>query len=236
MHAVDDSSDEDVDGSRNEDAFRRRLTSISGDDLGDSFTAEDETNTKVGWINEMLEKHADEVESEDGASSEGSESGGEDDEEETGDHDDIDSDEDFKKTSSLKDWEQSDDDKFDTDLEVEDGRTGDEETSVDDDDGDDEEEHELEGRKKSTAVKQKQKNLSDPENVKAVSKQPLNQIEDLPYTIEAPKSLEELSLLLKDRSESQIVEAIRRIRTFNAISVAAENRKKMQVRAFTFSF
>lgn len=229
MHAVDDSSDEDVDGSRNEDAFRRRLTSISGDDLGDSFTAEDETNTKVGWINEMLEKHADEVESEDGASSEGSESGGEDDEEETGDHDDIDSDEDFKKTSSLKDWEQSDDDKFDTDLEVEDGRTGDEENSVDDDDGDDEEEHELEGRKKSTAVKQKQKNLSDPENVKAVSKQPLNQVEDLPYTIEAPKSLEELSLLLKDRSESQIVEAIRRIRTFNAISVAAENRKKMQV-------
>ncbi|KAK1360924.1 Nucleolar protein 14 [Heracleum sosnowskyi] len=228
MHAADDSSDEDVDGSRNEDASRRRLTSISGDDLGDSFTADDETNTKLGWINGMLEKHADEVESEEGTSSEGLESDGEDDEETGDDDDDGDSDEDFKKTSSLKDWEQSDDDKFDTDLEVEGGRTGDEENSVDDDDEDDEEDHVLEGFKKSKAVEQKQKNLSDHDNVKAVPK-PLNQVEDLPYTIEAPKSLEELSLLLKDRSESQIVEAIRRIRTFNAISVAAENRKKMQV-------
>ncbi|KAL1811818.1 hypothetical protein ACET3Z_021883 [Daucus carota] len=238
MHAADDSSDEDVDGSRNEDASKRRLTSISGDDLGDSFTADEETNTKLGWINDMLEKHADEVESEQGTSSEGSESGGDDDEEETGD-DDNDSDEDCKKTSSLKDWEQSDDDKFDTDLEIEGGRTGNKEKSVDDDDedaedddddddDDDDEDHVLEAQKKLTAIKQKQMNLSDP-NVKAVSKQPLNQVEDLPYTIEAPKNIEELSLLLKDRSESQIIEAIRRIRTFNAISVAAENRKKMQV-------
>ncbi|XP_074357739.1 uncharacterized protein LOC141697333 [Apium graveolens] len=225
MHTADDSSDEDVDGSRNEDACRRKLTSISGDDLGDSFTADDETNTKLGWINDMLEKHADEVESEEGTSSEGSESGGDD--EESGDDDDNDSDEDCKKTLSLKDWEQSDDDKFDADLEVEGGRTGDDENSVEDED--DEEDHVLEGLKKSKAVKQKEKILSDSVNIKAVSKQPSNQVEDLPYTIEAPKSLEELSLLLKDRSESQIVEAIRRIRTFNAISVAAENRKKMQV-------
>lgn len=236
MHAADDSSDEDVDGSRNEDASRRKLTSISGDDLGDSFTADDETNTKLGWINDMLEKHADEVESEEGTSFEGSESGGDEEEKESGDDDDVDSDEDCKKTSSLKDWEQSDDDKFDTDLEVEGGRTGDEENSVDDDDEDDEEDHVLEGRKKSKAVEQKQKILSGSDNIKAVSKQPSNQVQDLPYTIEAPKSLEELSLLLKDRSESQIVEAIKRIRTFNAISVAAENRKKMQVCSFIFPF
>lgn len=237
MRAADDSSDEDVDGLRNEDASRWRLTSISGDDLGDSFTADEEKNTKLGWINDMLGKHADEVESEEGTS-EGSESG-EDDEEETDDDDD--SDEDCKKTVSLKDWEQSDDDKFDTDLEVEGGRTGDGETKFDDDDEDDDDEgdeddddHVLEGHKESTTVKQKQTNLLDPDNVKTVSKQALNQVEDLPYTIEAPKSLEELSLLLKDRSEGQIVEAIRRIRTFNAISVAAENRKKMQVCAFIF--
>lgn len=228
MHAADDSSDEDFDGSRDEDVSRRKLRSISGDDLGDSFAADEETNTKLGWINDMLEKHADEVEGEEGTSSEGSESDGEDDEEETGDDDVDDNDEECKRTSSLKDWEQSDDDKFDTDLEVEGGRTGDEENSVDDDD-DDDEDHVLEGRKKSTVINKKQRNLSDPDNVKAVSKQPINQVEDLPYTIEAPKSLEELSSLLKNRPESQIIEAIRRIRTFNAISVAAENRKKMQV-------
>ncbi|KAL2559181.1 Nop14-like protein [Forsythia ovata] len=45
----------------------------------------------------------------------------------------------------------------------------------------------------------------------------------------APKTYEEFSALLENCSDDQIVEAIRRIRTFNAISVAAENRKKMQV-------
>ena len=163
MHAADDSSDEDVDGSRNEDASKRRLTSISGDDLGDSFTADEETNTKLGWINDMLEKHADEVESEQGTSSEGSESGGDDDEEETGD-DGNDCDEDCQKTSSLKDRERSDDDKFDTDLEIEGGRTGNKENSVDDDDEDaeDDEDHVFEAHKKLTGIKQKQMILSDP--------------------------------------------------------------------------
>ncbi|KAL1811814.1 hypothetical protein ACET3Z_021879 [Daucus carota] len=98
----------------------------------------------VPEMKDMLEKHADEVESEEGTSSEGSESGGDDDEEETGD-DGNDCDEDCQKTSSLKDRERSDDDKFDTDLEIEGGRTGNKENSVDDDDEDaeDDEDHEL---------------------------------------------------------------------------------------------
>ncbi|KVI05291.1 Nucleolar protein 14 [Cynara cardunculus var. scolymus] len=52
---------------------------------------------------------------------------------------------------------------------------------------------------------------------------------DLPYTIEAPKTMDDLSSLLENRSDSEIIEAIRRIRAFNAIKVAAENRKKIQV-------
>ncbi|EPS71081.1 hypothetical protein M569_03678 [Genlisea aurea] len=52
---------------------------------------------------------------------------------------------------------------------------------------------------------------------------------ELPFTIEAPKSFEEFSALLENRSDDQIVEAIKRIRAFNAISIAVENRKKMQV-------
>ncbi|XP_063936626.1 uncharacterized protein LOC135147364 isoform X2 [Daucus carota subsp. sativus] len=117
----------------------------------------------VPEMKDMLEKHADEVESEEGTSSEGSECGGYDDEEETGD-DDNDSEEDCKKPSSSKDWEQSDDDKFDTDLEIEGSRTGNKENSVDDDDEDaeDDEHHVFEAHKKLTGIKQKQMILSDP--------------------------------------------------------------------------
>lgn len=57
---------------------------------------------------------------------------------------------------------------------------------------DDDEDHALECCKKLTAVKQKQMNLSDLDNVYAFSKQPLNQVKDLLYTIEAPTSLKEL--------------------------------------------
>lgn len=218
MLANDDSSDEDSDGSNDNDASTQRLRSISGDDLGDSFAHDEEPKTKLGWIEDILRKeNEDVVESEDGTSSEGSESA-----EDDGDEDEIDEDDDeCEKTRSLKDWEQSDDDIFDTDLEVGGGE--------EEDDHDVEEDNESKGHKKVFEIKQRQLNLLDSDKAKANSKQLSTQQEDLPYTIEAPKSLEELSLLLKDRSESQIIEAIRRIRTFNAITVAAENRKKMQV-------
>ena len=57
-------------------------------------------------------------------------------------------------------------------------------------------------------------------------------IETLPYVIKAPSNLRELRSLLDNRSDNQIVEAIGRIRACNAISLAAENRHKMQVREF----
>uniref|UniRef100_A0A3Q7H7X6 Uncharacterized protein n=1 Tax=Solanum lycopersicum TaxID=4081 RepID=A0A3Q7H7X6_SOLLC len=56
-----------------------------------------------------------------------------------------------------------------------------------------------------------------------------DQQSELPYTIEAPKTLEEFTSLIDNCSDDQVIEAIKRIRAFNAITVAAENKKKMQV-------
>lgn len=53
--------------------------------------------------------------------------------------------------------------------------------------------------------------------------------EELPYVIEAPKSLSEICSLLDNHSDVEVVEIIRRIRAYNSISLGAENRRKMQV-------
>lgn len=71
--------------------------------------------------------------------------------------------------------------------------------------------------------KPKEKNASIQKTVAA------DKIESLPYVINAPSNLKELRSLLDNRSDDQIVEAIRRIRACNAVSLAAENRHKMQV-------
>ncbi|KAJ7541990.1 hypothetical protein O6H91_10G084500 [Diphasiastrum complanatum] len=55
------------------------------------------------------------------------------------------------------------------------------------------------------------------------------QLEGLPYVIEAPQSLEEFTKLVGNRSLEELVTVIRRIRACNAISLAVENRKKMQI-------
>ncbi|KAA8529305.1 hypothetical protein F0562_033896 [Nyssa sinensis] len=216
MLATDDISDEDGNASEDDDntsAHAQRLRSISGDDLGDLFSHDEEPRTKKGWIDEILKReNAKNLESEE--SSEGSESAEEDGDEEGSDEDD----EKCEHTKSLKDWEQSDDD-LGTDLEEE------EDDEEEDDDGGDEE-MEPKGSKKASEIKEKQ---FDVEKTKANSNQLSAQQGELPYVIEAPKSLEEFSSLLVNRSDYQIVEAIRRIRMCNAITVAAENRKKMQV-------
>ncbi|KAL2905323.1 Nucleolar protein 14 [Bienertia sinuspersici] len=52
--------------------------------------------------------------------------------------------------------------------------------------------------------------------------------QELPFKINAPGNMEELLALFQDRSSEDIIEAIRRIRVYNAIALAAEDRKKMQ--------
>ncbi|XAR55941.1 hypothetical protein NMG60_11036192 [Bertholletia excelsa] len=222
MLATDYSSDEEENASEDVENIQRP---ISGDDLGDSFSHDNEKKTKRGWIDEILAReNENDDESEAGASAEGSESAEEEEEEEEEEEGDDDDDDDGadkiidKKTESLKDWEQSDDDDLGTDLE------DDREVGGDQDGG--HQETELKDYKLESEIKEipfeegKRK-----ENVEASS----SLLGELPYVIAAPKSLEELSSLLEGRSESQIVEAIRRIRACNAISIAAENRKKIQV-------
>ncbi|KAM7487525.1 hypothetical protein LguiB_025009 [Lonicera macranthoides] len=213
MMATDDSSDEDADASKDDDVYNQRLRSISGDDLGDDFSQLDEPRKKLSLIDSILkqENENDTESEEDGESSEDSESIEDDNDEEGGDGEGLDE---FEKARSLKDWEQSDDDKIETDLE---------------DEGE-----EVDGmvtskvHKMGLQIKKRRTDSVDAEKTIANVKQSTQQ-GDLPYAIEAPKSFEEFSSLLENCSDDQIVEAIGRIRKYNAITLAAENRKKMQV-------
>uniref|UniRef100_A0A803L7P6 Nucleolar protein 14 n=1 Tax=Chenopodium quinoa TaxID=63459 RepID=A0A803L7P6_CHEQI len=74
---------------------------VSGDDLGDSFTVDDKSLNKKGWVDEILEKNVSEDTGDEnsGCSDDSDES--EDDEEGT------DNEEDDGKGETLKDWEQS---------------------------------------------------------------------------------------------------------------------------------
>ncbi|XP_047310640.1 nucleolar protein 14 [Impatiens glandulifera] len=125
--------------------------------------------------------------------------------EESGDDEDDDDEEseDGEKhdnAESLKDWEQSDDDNPDTDSE--DNAGIDEESEM-----------------KSNEMPSKPKKIKDLKP----------HAEELPFVIEAPSSFQELAELFDTLTDDQIVEAISRIRKTNAISLAAENRKKIQV-------
>ncbi|KAJ4974165.1 hypothetical protein NE237_007339 [Protea cynaroides] len=225
MLATDDSGDEgNADFQGVDKLSDRKLRSISGDDLGDSFFNE-EPGSKKGWVDEIFErKDAENLESE--SSSEDSESG-----EYESDQDDG-SDENFhesQKTLSLEGWEQSDDDKLSTDFEEDE----DEEEEI-------EEVEEEEGKrvvdglvklkdKTTREVRNEREDLLNTERMKtSVEKHPPRK-EALPFVIEAPSTLAEFCSLLNNRSDAEIVEAINRIRACNAIRLAAENRKKMQV-------
>ncbi|PIN20344.1 Nucleolar protein involved in 40S ribosome biogenesis [Handroanthus impetiginosus] len=233
MFAADDSSNEEGNTSEDDDdESTKRIRHVSGDDLGDSFSQDATLKTKVGWIEEILKREN--ARKEDAAGS--GESEEEDDDDDGDDDEDADgSDEDHgedEKVQSLKDWEQSDDENIETNLEEEEEDEEEEEEEEDDDDEDDDgvdKQVDIIDHKKITKSGGKQNDSAGVDKVKTSVKEELHQKGELPYTIEAPKTFEELNALLENRSDDHIVEAIRRIRTFNAISIAAENRKKMQV-------
>ncbi|PRQ40602.1 putative nucleolar protein [Rosa chinensis] len=224
MHPTDDYSDEDIEDAEKPSTLRPR--SISGDDLGDSFSLEEEPRTKKGWVDEILERK-DASDSE----SEGDDSGSAEDSESPEDYGDEGSDEDDSEGERdilNKDWEQSDDDNLDMDLD-------DEEEDSDEHEKDDEayqkelEPRDLKRLKRNDAV---QASKSDDKSLGA-KKLPANKQSsiqsDLPYLIEAPKSMEELDALLDNLSNADIALIIHRIRASNALKLAAENKKKMQV-------
>lgn len=225
MLATDDTSDED--NEEDEKSSSQRPKSISGDDLGDSFSIDEEPKPKRGWVDEVLERK-DMTESEEEGSSEDS-----DDAEEYDVNEESDEDNDAgEKATTLKDWEQSDDDDLGTDLEEEE----DEKQELDDDSADDEEQTERKGSKKLKAtfhveIEKKESQSLDKKKIKADHAQPSAQ-PDIPFLIDVPKSLEEFCALMENFSNAEKIVVINRIRASNAIKLAAENRKKMQVRIF----
>ncbi|KAJ0094969.1 hypothetical protein Patl1_16643 [Pistacia atlantica] len=225
MLATDDTSDEDNEA--DEKLSAQRPKSMSGDDLGDSFSLDEEPKAKRGWVDEVLERK-DTTEIEDDDSSEDSDDA-ESDGVDEGFNEDSDASE---KTQTLKDWEQSDDDDLERDLEEEE----EEELELDeenDDSDDDEEEIEPRGKKKSRGNAHGEIRKSDKESLD-IKKMKVNHTKlsgqpDIPYIIEAPKSLDEFCALLDNCSNADKILVINRIRASNAIKLAAENRKKMQV-------
>ncbi|OIS95892.1 hypothetical protein A4A49_58575, partial [Nicotiana attenuata] len=225
MAAADDESDEDGNASDDNSKLVKDPRTVSGDDLGDDL--EEVPRTKLGWIGEILRRKESELESEDAAStgdSDGEEDDGEDEEsddgEDEGKNDGEDEgsdeyDEEQGKTQTIKDWEQSDDDIIDTELEDDDEGFGDDAKKV----------VKIKDHKE-VPIKGKQVGTLQTEKEKVTVKHRQN---ELPFTIEAPKTLEEFTSLIDNCSDDQVIEAIRRIRAFNAITVAAENKKKMQV-------
>lgn len=186
----------------------KKMKFISGDDLGDSFFS-DEEQEKKGWVDEVLERR--EEESEDGEFDDGSSASEETEEDEN--------DSDIGERLIEQDWEQSDDEyNIDNKQQRE---------MLDESD-----EGALKKRLKDIKEKEFRNQKSDKAKEKNATIQmtvAAEKIETLPYVINAPSNLRELRSLLDNRSDDQIVEAICRIRACNAISLAAENRHKMQV-------
>lgn len=211
MHETDDTSDEDDNDVRKGSAVR--CPSIHGDDLDDSFLLEGETKTEKEWVDEIFERAPEtDSESEDGEGSEDSDSAENDEEKSDKDNDET------QKSSSMKDWEQSDDEGFSTDLEEDDE---DDVTSAGDTDEEENKSQKRQRRAIDNASMDAKKIIS--------GKQPTIKRDSLPFVIQAPKNYDELCLLLQNRSNNEIIEAIDRIRKCNAISLAVENRKKIQV-------
>jgi nucleolar protein 14 len=209
MLGTADSSDEG-----DENMKRDNSKPISGDDLGDSFSFDESTRKKKGWVDEIYEREGREI-GDDAAGSDDGESDDEhasddeaDEDDEEGDEDtgdeDGSSDNDFDNMSA-RDWEQGDDDEFDLkEDEVED--LG-------------EKEQEIKGKVVKKGARTKGES----------NEKPLVKDGSLPFVIDAPSNLKDLSSLLDGRSEIEIIEIISRIRTCNSIRLAAENRRKMQV-------
>ncbi|KAL6893493.1 hypothetical protein ACP4OV_007591 [Aristida adscensionis] len=210
-----DSSDED-DSEEGEHMKLDKSKPMSGDDLGDSFTLDESVKKKrKGWVDEIYEKEGRKIGDDAAASGDGEsddEHFSDDDDEAEDDEDEDDasgeedsSDNDFGNISA-RDWEQSDDDEVDL--------------------GEDEMKdfQEKEQDSKGKVVNHNAQTLKRESNAKQQVKDG-----DLPFVIDAPNNLKDLSSLLDDRSETEIIEIIRRIRTCNSIKLAAENRRKMQV-------
>ncbi|XP_010681128.2 uncharacterized protein LOC104896124 [Beta vulgaris subsp. vulgaris] len=224
MRAADDASGEDDDDLEDDGTpFANKQSHISGDDLGDSFTVDEKELNKKGWVDEILERNDSEGTEDEGSGCSDDSADSEDDEEGTEDE------ENDGKVETLEDWEQSDDDDIGADLLNEEDEPTNEGGGKDDDTHDDSEDKKNETLADPEKKKRKKTAVQDIDRRIGGMVQPSSLKQELPFKINAPISMEELYAIFQDRSNEDIIEAIRRIRLYNAIALAAENRKKIQV-------
>ena len=219
-------SDEDEGASDEEETERqkkKKRRDFSGDDLGENFVMEDEYQEK-GWVDEVLARKGDEDKGEDEDESSGDEedegSGDEDGSGDEGEDSDDDSDEESGESGD-EDWENSEDEVAGIDgipkLSAKDQVLLDK----------------LLAAKKGPKPQEHMKELIEKEQKKTPKalKQPadVQELDTLPYVIDAPQTLLEFRKLVDGRPIQDLETAVQRIRKCNAISLAAENRRKMQV-------
>lgn len=215
----EDDSDKGEEQSRRQKKNKRR--EISGDDLGGNFVIDDEYQEK-GWVDEVLARKDDSDEDEDeddedeDEDDEGSGDGSEDDEAGSEGSDDEDG------SEESGDWERSEDE-----LEGIEGipKLSSKDQALLD---------KLLAAKKGPKPEKEVRNLLEKESkMPQKAKKPLSEVHEpdnaLPYVIDAPQTLLEFRQLVDKRSIEDLEIAVERIRKCNAISLAAENRKKMQV-------
>lgn len=217
MHATDDSSDEGASDDEDiQNSLAKTSRPTSGDDLGDSFSSGKDLMDKKGWVDNIYDQNDTDNQAETGSSSQDSEGDEDEEEDENADcnHTDGDdtSDDECKKISTVRDWEQSDEDELDMNAE-------------------EAENHDSQGA--SNCERQNMDlceiNAKSAQRTNASPKLATDGGKEIPYVIEAPKTLTELCSLLDNRSDDEVLEIINRIRAYNSIKLAAENRKKMQV-------
>lgn len=208
MVETDDSSDEDSTDDEDHNSESKKLKAVSGDDLGDSFSIDEEIASNKGWVDDIYEKEAEGNHDDGSTPSEGSES--DDDVQEGSDGEDDSDDDGNAGMSSMKDWEQSDDDELNLDAEQ----------------TDDADEAEL---VRKIMNLEKMESIGHTKSSSARKQAPLKH-EALPYVIEVPKDSTELFSLLDGCSDGEVVEAINRIRACNSISLDPKNnRRKIQM-------
>ncbi|MCO5559962.1 hypothetical protein L7F22_013566 [Adiantum nelumboides] len=198
----EDNGLEKTDRGQDSRTTKRRRLELSGDDLGENFTIDD--GPKKGWVDEVLAR------SEEGPEED---SGSEEEDEALMNEDGTDGDSADSDAGSEEESEGREFGKKDAWLESDDDMSG------------------AHGKTLSTSSLNNDKALTAGDLVDAAKnfKPARSSMGELPFVMEAPKSLQEFKCLVDGRPISDLLAIIQRIRTCNSIRLAAENRRKMQV-------
>lgn len=205
----EDSDLEETDPAQVPREAKWKRSQVSGDDLGENFLMSDD-QPKKGWVDEVLARNNDEEE----------DSTNEEDDDTSMDEDCI------SGQSSGDDGENGDLSNSDREVSEERGLDASWEESNED--------NMINSSGNSLSqnlVKGVEGKKRDVESLVEAARdfKHSSSGSQLPFVIEAPKSLEELKSLVDNRSIDDLLVAIQRIRTCNSIRLAAENRRKMQV-------